>query len=154
MPLSFTLHLTFWLPLLCLFFAGDSLEKNKDKPVNPLHRKGFPICPYYAIMAHLRDSGPPERCGGENSQQYAATTTQASLSAPTPTPPGSSRTERQKRWEILWPRSCNPTAKSTKKPGRKAKVPVWHSVPFRTFRRVDHSAGQRKLVKINSPQKL
>ena len=28
-------------------------KKNKDKPVNPLHRKGFPICPYYAIRAYV-----------------------------------------------------------------------------------------------------
>ena len=28
-------------------------KKNKGKPVNPLHRKGIPICPYYAIRAQL-----------------------------------------------------------------------------------------------------
>lgn len=33
-------------------------KKNKDKPANPLRRKGFPICPYYAIRAHLHKQSP------------------------------------------------------------------------------------------------
>ena len=41
MPLSFTLHLTFWLPLLCLFFAGDSLEKESGQTSQLLAPQGF-----------------------------------------------------------------------------------------------------------------
>ena len=47
------------------------LFRSKDKPVNPLRCKGFPICPYYAIRAHIRNPGPPERRRCENGQQYA-----------------------------------------------------------------------------------
>ena len=36
-----------------------------------MQRKGFPICPYYAIRAHFRNPGPPERRRCENGQQYA-----------------------------------------------------------------------------------
>ena len=71
MLLSFTLHLTFGFPCYACFLREICWKKNHDKPVNSLHHKGFPICPYYAIRAHLRNSGPPERCGCQNGQQYA-----------------------------------------------------------------------------------
>ena len=38
-----------------------------------MSHKGFRLCPYYTIWAHIRDPGSPERCGCENGFQYAGT---------------------------------------------------------------------------------
>ena len=51
-PLRYTS--LFGFPRCAYFLQGIRWKKNKDKPVNSLQRKGFPICPYYAIRAYLR----------------------------------------------------------------------------------------------------
>ena len=53
-----------------------------------------------------------------------ATTTRASPSAPTPTPPGRCRIRRQRPWAASWLRSCNSSPAALKTPDRKAKLPV------------------------------
>ena len=62
-------------------------------------------------------------------------------SAPTPTPPGRSKTKRLKPWATLWSRSCE--HKRAKNTGQEVPTscPVL-SKPFRTFLRVGHGVGQ------------
>ena len=71
----------------------------------------------------------------------SATMTPDSLSAPTPTLRGRSRTKPHKRWAASWRRSCK--QKKTKNTGEKAKAssPVLFH-PFRAFPRVGHGVGQ------------
>ena len=70
-----------------------------------------------------------------------ATTTPDSPFAPTPTPPGRSRTKQRKPWETSWSRSCeHKRAKNTGQEGE-TSCPVL-SKPFRTFLRVGHGVGQ------------
>lgn len=47
-------------------FGPFFMEKEDRQTANPLQIKGFPICLYYAIRAHLRHPGPAKRGGREN----------------------------------------------------------------------------------------
>ena len=48
-------------------------KKNKDKTFNLLRRKGFQICPYYAIRAHVRNGRPAKWCGHQDGFRDAGT---------------------------------------------------------------------------------
>ena len=42
------------------------MDKEQGQTANPLQRKGFPVCPYYAIRAHILGAGPAKRNGCED----------------------------------------------------------------------------------------
>ena len=70
-----------------------------------------------------------------------ATTTPDSLFAPTPTPPGRSKTKQRKPWATSWSRSCEHKRAKNTGPEVGTSCPVL-SKPFRTFLRVGHGVGQ------------
>ena len=67
-PLRYTS--LFGFPRCAYFLQGIRWKKNKDKPVNSLHRKGFPICPYYAIRAYVLGPGSAKRRRRENALRH------------------------------------------------------------------------------------
>ena len=74
--------------------------------------------------AHLRHHRPSKRGRRENRVLHAGTLRRpGSPCAPTPTPPGRSRTKRQPLWEISWNRSC----KAERKAGQEVHLPVRRS---------------------------
>lgn len=60
-PLRYTS--LFGFPCHAYFLREICWKKNQDKPVNSLRHKGFPICPYYAIRAYVRNCGSAKRSG-------------------------------------------------------------------------------------------
>ena len=47
------------------------MDKEQGQTANPLQRKGFPICPYYAMRAHILGAGPAKRGGRKNPLRHA-----------------------------------------------------------------------------------
>ena len=96
-------------------------KKNKDKPFNPLHRKGLSDL---SLLCHKGTPSPLLPCKTAwTSRRYPVcwgTTTRDSPSAPTPTPPGRCRIKRRKPWAASWHKSCKGTPAVAKTPGRKA----------------------------------
>lgn len=62
-PLRYTS--LFGFPCHAYFLREICWKKNQDKPVNSLRHKGFPICPYYAIRAHLCQPAVEQRRSDE-----------------------------------------------------------------------------------------
>ena len=94
----------------------------------PLQRKGFPICPYYAIRAHFRNPGPPERCRCENGLQYAGPLW-CRIHPPHlhPRHPADAEPGGGDYGEFYGEGHVG-QKKQRKKPGRKAELPAWHSL--------------------------
>ena len=114
-----------------IFLQGIRWKKNKDKPVNSLQCKGFSICPYYAIRAHLRNDSPAKRRGCQNCF-INARPLRRGIHAP-----------------YLHPRYPTSPRRSGGENGRVhgashvASYPIL-STSFQPFPRVGHGVGQRK----------
>ena len=101
----YTVHLTFWQPSSCLFLPGKLMEKEQGQTVQPVAPQGLSDL---SLLCHKGTPSLRWPCKtvwtSRRSPVCWGTTTRASPSAPTPTPPGRCRTRRRKPWAASWRR--------------------------------------------------
>ena len=90
-----------------------------------MRRKGFPICPYYAIRAHLRDPGPAKRRGHQDRLQYAGPLRRkVHPSHLHPRHPADAVSGSGNHGKFHEPDDVTPPLNHSKASGRKAKLPA------------------------------
>ena len=100
-----------------------------EKPQNHCNYWIFLCCRKYTIGAHIRDLGTPEWCRRENGQQYAGALRRGlhppHLHPRHPADAESGGGDNGKFYGAGYVRRT-----PSKKPGRKTRFPVWHSLSF------------------------